>query len=346
MPSSIRKFARRIEAARQERRLIGLTRAAVAGVAGPREHRVPPVFSVRLDPAIAHGFDAVIRRDGTGFEISLSRQCPAETVKHGPSRIRAYAYWMLASSDEVERMSITLSDGDRSSAATFSPSSFRSDVVALPDPIFFSAGGYVAERTAGLTLAVPWRQRSTTLLWRGGMNSQQSFDPDIAVTRPELASQRLVACLALRGVPDTDVKFAIAGQSETGSVVYERLGITGPRLPPTTWLASRYALDIDGYSNAWSNLFTRLLFGCCVLKIDSRYGFRQWYYDRLKPWEHYVPVAADLSNLVERLDWARSHDGECREIAQRGRSLAVALTMSAATREAAALIEANWRRQR
>src|SRR5262249_30353973 len=121
---------------------------------------------------------------------------------------------------------------------------------------------------------------------------------------------------------------------------------TGSRVAPATWLGQKHALDIDGFSNAWSNLFTRLLFGCCVLKVESRYGFRQWYYDRLKPWQHYIPVAADLSDLAERVDWARAHDRACQEIAEAGRRLALTMTMSAVTAEAVGIIEANWRHER
>ena len=54
--------------------------------------------------------------------------------------------------------------------------------------------------------------------------------------------------------------------------------------------------------------------------------FRSWYYDRLEPWRHYVPVAADLSDLVERIEWCRGHTAECRAIAQAGQALALAMT--------------------
>jgi hypothetical protein len=93
-----------------------------------------------------------------------------------------------------------------------------------------------------------------------------------------------------------------------------------------SWGRRRYAIDVDGNTNAWSNLFTRLLLGCCVLKVGSPRGFRQWYYGDLRPFEHFVPVAADLSDLKEKVDWCRSHEPECREIAAAGERLARART--------------------
>ena len=38
---------------------------------------------------------------------------------------------------------------------------------------------------------------------------------------------------------------------------------------------------------------------------------------------HYIPVNEDLSNLVERIQWARENDGKSFEIAQNARSYAL-----------------------
>ena len=37
-----------------------------------------------------------------------------------------------------------------------------------------------------------------------------------------------------------------------------------------------------------------------VFKVDSAYGLQMWYHERLKPWVHYIPVKADLSDLHQR----------------------------------------------
>jgi len=73
-----------------------------------------------------------------------------------------------------------------------------------------------------------------------------------------------------------------------------------------------YILDLDGWVNAWSALFWKLLSGSLVLKHDSNWC--QWYYEDLKPYVHYVPVKKDLSDLQEKLEWCRNHLEECKEI--------------------------------
>ena len=83
----------------------------------------------------------------------------------------------------------------------------------------------------------------------------------------------------------------------------------------------RMLIDIDGNSNSW-NALARFRMGCCVLRVES--VWRQWFHDRIAPWEHYVPVRADLSDLGERIQWCLDNDEAAAEIAARGRRFALA----------------------
>jgi Glycosyl transferase family 90 len=38
--------------------------------------------------------------------------------------------------------------------------------------------------------------------------------------------------------------------------------------------------------------------------------------DQLVPWYHYIPVKDDLSDLPALIQWARSNDDKCQQIAQ------------------------------
>ncbi|WP_267895632.1 glycosyl transferase family 90 [Polynucleobacter acidiphobus] len=84
----------------------------------------------------------------------------------------------------------------------------------------------------------------------------------------------------------------------------------------------KYLIDVDGNSNAWSSLFLKLLSGSVVLKVESEDGYKQWYYDRLIPWQHYVPVNKDLSDLQEKLDWLRDNDDRAKKLAKLGKDFA------------------------
>jgi hypothetical protein len=115
-------------------------------------------------------------------------------------------------------------------------------------------------------------------------------------------------------------------------------GLLADPIPALDWATAKFAVDIDGFTNAWSNFMQRLKLGCCILKVDSQFGFTQWYYDQIRPWEHYVPIRADLSDLHQQIDWVRSNDAQAAEIAANGQRFASRLTMDSETRVAARLI--------
>jgi hypothetical protein len=50
--------------------------------------------------------------------------------------------------------------------------------------------------------------------------------------------------------------------------------------------------------------------------------FTEYFTDWLRPFEHYIPVLPDLSDLVERIQWAIAHDAEARAIQRAGQAFA------------------------
>ncbi|KAK7044020.1 Protein O-glucosyltransferase 2 [Halocaridina rubra] len=78
----------------------------------------------------------------------------------------------------------------------------------------------------------------------------------------------------------------------------------------------KYQVNIDGTVAAYR--FPYLLGGSSiVLKQDSPYY--EYFYHDLEPYIHYVPFKRDLSDLVEKIEWARSNDEKVQEIARNGR---------------------------
>lgn len=74
----------------------------------------------------------------------------------------------------------------------------------------------------------------------------------------------------------------------------------------------KYILHIDGNVAAY-RLGKTLLLKVLILLVDS--GSRLWFQDMMKPYVHYIPVRADLSDLVDKIKWCQKHDEECEIIA-------------------------------
>lgn len=81
----------------------------------------------------------------------------------------------------------------------------------------------------------------------------------------------------------------------------------------------KYQVNVDGTVAAY-RLPYLLAGGGMVLKQES--PFFEHFYNLLRPWEHYVPVSRDLSNLKDRVIWARDHDEEARKIAENAKKFA------------------------
>lgn len=83
----------------------------------------------------------------------------------------------------------------------------------------------------------------------------------------------------------------------------------------------KYLIYAEGHCAACRYGFMMQL-GSVILKVESLcVADSMWYFPLLRPYEDHVPVKADLSDLREVLDWCRSHDEECKRIAQRAKEL-------------------------
>jgi hypothetical protein len=82
---------------------------------------------------------------------------------------------------------------------------------------------------------------------------------------------------------------------------------------------ARYKYHIDlggGGGTTWTGTIEKLAMpGLLFHHVTPT---KDWFHDLLVPWEHYVPVSADLSDLRRKYEWAESHPVEARRIAENG----------------------------
>lgn len=75
----------------------------------------------------------------------------------------------------------------------------------------------------------------------------------------------------------------------------------------------RYLIDVGG--NGYSGRLKYLMFSNRPLIIVDRY-YVEYFHDDMIPFVHYIPVKTDLSDLIEKEEWMRNNDSECKKIAQ------------------------------
>jgi hypothetical protein len=286
--------------------------------------------------------DVAIERTRRGIRLSLSRNFPIEQLTWSRGRFRGYIHWFAYAQPGPTRITVNTSDGDVTSTATFAPSARPDRHVLIVDPHFYKHRGY--DWATDLFDESPqWSERSDEIVWRGARTGlgRHSLYLDDADDPTVLPRYRLV--MKLKDVPGCNVRLAPSKYTGHWADDERRLGFLGDRVDQTSWSTRKFAIDIDGATNAWSNFMVRLKLGCCVLKIESPHGFKQWFYDRIRPFEHYVPVKPDMSDLLQKIEWVRSNDSQAREIAKNGQAVARLIDFESGRREAVDIIRNNWK---
>ena len=141
---------------------------------------------------------------------------------------------------------------------------------------------------------VPWRQRQSRAIYCAGNHGEvTNFLPPLDPTRPHprLYLQQVVATSGL----NADIHL-------------------GQHIPHRQQLGYKYILDVDGFARTWDAWAWKMQSGSTVLSATSPW---ESFFTRLfQPWQHYVPVANDFSDLGEKLAWCIEHDTQCEDIAR------------------------------
>jgi hypothetical protein len=176
--------------------------------------------------------------------------------------------------------------------------------------------GWHAMIRAVETHLLPWQARESKLFWRGSPNDGR-YKLDRWRQFPRGA---LVHLSSLH--PDLiDARFAqLPVRSDTTPEEFER--ILGPAhyVPLEEQLRYKYHLIVDGVTTPFTGSYWKFLSGALVFKQESE--DLMFFHQALIPWKHYIPIKHDLSDLLEKLAWAKEHDEEAQEIACHGRTFA------------------------
>lgn len=75
----------------------------------------------------------------------------------------------------------------------------------------------------------------------------------------------------------------------------------------------KFILHLDGHAAAF-RLGRELRSGSAILIPKSKY--KVWFSHKLVPYEHFVPVKEDLSDLVKQVNWCLKNDSKCKQIGE------------------------------
>ncbi|KAJ6450130.1 glycosyl transferase family 90-domain-containing protein [Mycena vitilis] len=188
--------------------------------------------------------------------------------------------------------------------------------ILVPSEFYYSDSGW-APRYAYPDNIV-WDERIPRLYWRGkasgGQISGSNYREfprfraaDIGRVHPALMD------IAISGFHDT-----LCGPHCDAAKIKSEYNITGASVPREEVYRYKYVLDIDG--NSFSGRYLGLLrSGSLVFKSTV---FEEYFSDWLRPFVQYIPVLPDLSDLMQKIEWAIAHDAEAHAIQEAGQAMA------------------------
>ena len=178
------------------------------------------------------------------------------------------------------------------------------------------------------TFDTPWENKKGVAAWRGASTG--------CGTKVETNPRLMVSYLSVKNPDKINagiVKWNIRPRKEQNNAYITTIDLKGDRnsrylfhkgvripqverMTPSEQSKYKYIIHVDGHVSAF-RLSYEMKMGSVLLLVESQY--RMWFRPLLKPYEHYVPVNGDLSNLVSQIEWCRNNDEECKKIAQNSR---------------------------
>ncbi|GBG28964.1 Protein O-glucosyltransferase 1 [Hondaea fermentalgiana] len=142
-----------------------------------------------------------------------------------------------------------------------------------------------------------WDQRENTIFWRGS-STGVPLDKHVFAYLPRPALIR-----NFFNEDGFDVGFV--GSHPPNSVPGYNTFFSAHKKPSVRsreFANYKYLLNCDGHTASWG-VAQKLTTKSAILWIDSLFRYREFYYTHLRPWQHYIPIDADLSNLKATRDW-------------------------------------------
>lgn len=189
-------------------------------------------------------------------------------------------------------------------------------ILLLPDYEILDSRYQVLCRGDIMKADFPWESKNDKLMWRG--STAQLWRRLTETDVPFLSRVKLCE-LSLQHPDLIDAKFTIFAQG--GENIPSLRKFKGERVSFEDQLKYKYAIVIDGNTFAYSASGWKLFGNFLIFKPDS--DWIQWYSSEFMPWEHYIPVRSNLSDLVEMIRWAKANDESAERIAQASRDFAL-----------------------
>jgi len=193
----------------------------------------------------------------------------------------------------------------------------NSQTVLMPDPEAIEGYNLLFDNIRKNLTKYSWAQKISKIFWRGkttglikNMNDLNGF---ARIRFINYSADLDFVDAGFTGYPQLNPEFV------NYISTIDRFALK-KTVSPADSIAYKYLIDIDGNSCSYSRMAWILYSNSVLFKHQS--SNIQWYYDRLKPYVHYIPIAEDFSNLAQQFAWAEANQDKVQQIIRNANVLA------------------------
>lgn len=172
----------------------------------------------------------------------------------------------------------------------------------------------------------PWEDRTSRAVFRGSLTGPYlGWKPAAVVAEKPAVLQRL-DIIKNTSHPDMDmgitkkyVRPRISHYGFWNGRIQNIRPYIKPKLTFMQQSAYKYIIHMEGHVASY-RLGMELWTGCVILWVAPPiecYAPTSWLARRLKPYINYIPILEDGSDLIEKIEWCKSHDDQCRIMSER-----------------------------
>lgn len=189
-------------------------------------------------------------------------------------------------------------------------------IILIPDQFSLSRDWFdVSKEILALNGKIAWADKKQMAMWRGGFTDIGA--PNGSMVAHFRSCPRYKICKMSQEFVDAGLQWS---ESKEMDALLAQEGAMKNGASKWEHLQFKYLPVLDGHMCTYPGYQWRLLSDSVAFKQES--DQEQWFYAALKPYEHYVPIKNDLEDLIEKIEWAKTHDVEVQKMVQNARVFA------------------------
>jgi hypothetical protein len=162
---------------------------------------------------------------------------------------------------------------------------------------------------------ISWDKKLNKAFWRGGSNDQE-YTCDNFEKKPRV----IISKLSQKYFDLLDAGITRSWFFQLEDLLREN-NLIKEHFSVKKHLEYKYLPVLDGCMCTYPGYQWRLLSNSICFKQQSNQI--QWFYLALKPYEEYIPIKNDMSDLLEKISWAQKNDDKCKKIAKNATDFAL-----------------------